>query len=358
MCVSCAVFQLVCVCVKVFTHSLRSCVCVCASLSLLAHVCSCMYGNLRPGGLAGRGNNVDLEAQTTVSDEDKFTPISWQLLMLVSAEFLLFGTVVVPLLSNDGWGMSVSSFWESYSWIAAGTCLPYIFLTLPVAVGYTWFIQKWPWNAVVWAGIVVSLASVCHIASVATDPRGVFVGLCSIATMLFCFSILRMFDKISFAKSGISFVVAFVWVAAFFLPVYFVSALGPHSSLGGALATLICSVCVIAEFRLIENQTSIVSPSEPPKQFARSTSSLPDCGIYVQDPFTLAIWINCASWRFIFQSVILFEKVFLQGLLAVIIGVQWAWKRTLSCFARRVEPKWLTPTIVGKVINVAATATS
>lgn len=317
-----------------------------------------MYGNLRPNKLEeGR-----VEPETAAEPPTEYALVSWQLLLLMAAEFLLFAAVVVPLLPNDNWGTSVSDFWLHYSWIAAVTCFPYIFLTLPVAVGYTWFIQKWPWNTIVWACIVVSLASVVHIASVATDPRGVFVGCVSIACLMILFSGLALFDRISFAKSPIAFLIGFVWQTAVFLPVFFFGALGTFSSVGAGCASLICSVMLISEFRLIENRTSVLvtEVNESPDDLFDDSIKSANATITATliDPFTQAIWINCASWRFLFQSLILLQKIILQFFLAIVLGIVWLSKRLFSCFARRVDPKWLTPTIVGKLINVATTATT
>lgn len=329
-----------------------------------------MYGNLRPGagGPTRFAPDEALEAMERGGEAPpSFADISWQLLLLVSAEFLLFATVVVPLLPNDNWGDSVSNFWLDYSWIAAATCLPYILLTLPVAVGYTWFIQAWPWNGLVWLIIVGSLASVVHIASVATDPRGVFCGCCSISGLLILFSALRIFfpSAASFAKTPLAFVVAVVWQTAVFVPIFFASALSSFSALGAGIASLVCSVCLIAEFRLIENKTSVLAVKHGSKPIEHRLSDLSRMSSQIEaeifaeplvDPFTWAIWVNCASWRFLFQSLILLQKLVLQFFLASVLALVWLWKQVVTCFARRVDPKWLTPTIVGKFVNVAATA--
>ena len=285
-----------------------------------------MYGNLRPATVTRAAPDIEcMPPSQNFSSPTVLVDISWQLVLLVCAEFLAFATVVVPLLPHDEYENNIETFWDNYSWIAAATCVPYILLTLPVAVGYTWFVQGWPLNAITWMVIVCSLASVVHIASVATDPRGVFLGCCSISLLLCVLSLLRLFDKLSFSKSPIAFVLALIWQSVVFLPIYFVGALGPYSTLGSAVASVICSVCLIAEFRLIENQTSVPMESptrtdeqsqprsnNPASKLSKSFSSLKS--LTVQDPFTMSVWVNCASWRFLFQSVILAQKIFLQFL--------------------------------------------
>ena len=154
-----------------------------------------MYGNLKPGGR----DPVALRVDSYLGSLDKPvpvapTPIAWELVLLLAAEFLSFAVVLTPLIVDNASDREIETFWRTYSLLALAACGPYILLTTPVAAGYSWFVQRWPLNLVTWLFIILSLACVVHIASVPTDPRGVFIGCCSITSYLLLLVVVVYFD--------------------------------------------------------------------------------------------------------------------------------------------------------------------
>lgn len=207
-------------------------------------------------------------------------------------------------------------------------------LTAPVAAGYTWVIQRWPWNMIVWIVVVLSLGSVVHISSVATDPRGVFVGLCSISGYLLFLTVLVYYGAIFFKKPT-AFAIGICWQICVFLPIYFVQGLTLYSCIGSGITSVICCTFFAAELRLIENETVGLGYLDN------------------QDPFSVCIWINCAGWRFFVQILILFNKIVLQFLLALLKGLLSVGRFVVAKFAEVTPSRWYTPRTAQKVVNMA-----
>jgi hypothetical protein len=263
----------------------------------------------------------------SVMGPDRMSSISWELILLLSAEFLTFGIVLLPLISDDEDAYLMNAFWKEYELVSIAACVPYICLTVPIAVGYHWFLKSTHINMLVWATIVASLAFVCHILSVITDPRGIFLGNCCLAgymLVLAAASGVRM--RCIQLDSGWLFLFALIWPPCVFLPVYSVGGLTVNSTIGSCIATVLCSIFLTSELRLVNKGVTLPS----------------SYGNYI-DPFTVAIWINCGTWRFLLQLLILIQKLFFHsiGLCFQWLGNAWRW--TVSLFAQRAPTNWLTP---------------
>ena len=298
-----------------------------------------MYGNLNPGEVAheiiGNPSSIPSVGSSSVSSMTKKSIITWELLILLTSEFLVFSLLLTPLIPDNSTTRDIESFWTSYTLLAFAACAPYILLTAPVAAGYTWIIQKWPWNMIVWIIVVLSLGSVVHISSVRTDPRGVFVGLCSISSYLLFLTVLVYYRAIFF-KRPTAFAIGIVWQICVFLPIYFVQGLTLYSCIGSGISSVICCTFFAAELRLIENETVVLGYLD------------------TNDPFSVCIWINCASWRFFIQMFILFNKILLQLILAILRGFLKVGKFIITKFVQITPSRWFTPKTAQKVVNIAS----
>ena len=287
-----------------------------------------MYGNLKPGGR----DPVALRVDSYLGSLDKPvpvapTPIAWELVLLLAAEFLSFAVVLTPLIVDNASDREIETFWRTYSLLALAACGPYILLTTPVAAGYSWFVQRWPLNLVTWLFIILSLACVVHIASVPTDPRGVFIGCCSITSYLLLLVVVVYFEKF---PSFVDFFFAIFWHLIAFLPAYLAGAITGGSALGGWAASALCCVYFGAELRLVRSGAVIGLSS------AHS----------LRDPFTVGVWINCATWRFLVQLLILSQKFFFQSLSLLGAGIVKGWRKVVSAIVRLTPAQWFTPVTV------------
>ena len=333
-------------------------------------------------------------ADATVLDQ---LDISWELIMLLSAEFLLYGLVEIPLLSLESDAVAEANFIKENVWLAPTVLTAYVLLTLPIAMGYNWFIQQWPLDLVVMLGIYTSLAAVCHVASVYTNPAGVFVGCISLSLFLFILSIIKTlvnsdnkifrFSKMYIAIAGI------LWQVLVFLTLYLIGdVLSPITCLGSGIVAIGVTIFILAELRLIENKicvfftlqdrrtannkltnkgvtrsfTSFVSrigrdrdhpdsPGPPEKTtsaVARTEKSHEKAKILERDPFTLAIWINCATWRFLVQIILLLQKLIVEFFSIIFLSIIAVWRWIVSLFAQKTPGDWFTPETVRKLFRI------
>lgn len=264
--------------------------------------------------------------------EDDESSVSWELVLLLSAEFLSFAVVLLPLIPQDDTAKSMGAFWDQYRLVSLAACLPYVALTVPVAIGYYWFLSGVKINILVWMTIVLSLAFVCHIASVTTDPRGVFVGTMSLAVYLLILTGCIGF-RVNFVRlnSVWVFVFALLWPIIVFLPIYLVQGLSLESTIGSCIATGTASVFLTCELRLMENGMQV---SE----------------LETSDPFTRAIWVNCATWRFLVQVCILGQKVAFHIFARCLHALAMGWRWIITLCARRTPSHWLTPQTIKRII--------
>jgi FtsH-binding integral membrane protein len=285
-----------------------------------------MYGNLRQA--AGTVERFKPPAHQKVMIHQS-PPISnileWELIMLLSAEFLAFAALLTPLLPDTEMRDQIEKFWFSHSLLSLAALSLFIMLTVPVSAGYTWFIKRWPWNMVTWMLIVVSMGSALHIVSVVTDPRGIFLGCVVVGTILLAFSALRMLNRIKFT-GYVSWLSSAVWLAAVFLPVCLTHQLSLWSTYGSPAAAVVTMTFILAEFRLMETGTTFgLVPS-------------------VNDPYTLSIWLNCAVWRFLVQLGLLLIKWSLHLAVWILKTVWASIKWTISALLSLVPRRWWTPT--------------
>ena len=298
-----------------------------------------MYGGVVPGtnriGIVDSSPVAPVATGLDEGGKNRVIEITWKLIVLLSAEFLSFADVVIPLISKDDGSMEISNFWEKHSLIALAACAPYILVTAPIAMGYNWYIRKWPWNLLVWIIIVLSLAFVCHIASVTTDPQGVFVGTCSISLLLLFLGATRSFRN---RKKINPYLICFLWQLIIFFPMYFTHTLTMWTSICSGIASIVTSWFLQSELRLMENGQVVIVGHDQEKD---------------DDPFIVAIWINCATWRFMVQGIIICQKIFFQFLSIIVVSVLVVgWKWIISKFAKKTPKIWLTPETLQRIIKI------
>jgi hypothetical protein len=297
--------------------------------------------------------------------------ISWELILLLSAEFLIYGLAEIPLMSSESDAVNETNFIKDNRWLTPTVLSVYILLTLPVAMGYNWFIQQWPLDLIVMLGIYTSLAAVCHLASVYSNPSGVFVGCCSLSLFLFILSIVKFciplgnkffsFSNIYLALIGIA------WHVIVFLVIYLVGGiLTPFTCLGSAIVAVVVTIFILAELRLIENKICVFFTQHdnridrkqagfPPPSIsviARAEAEVRKERILERDPFTLAIWINCATWRFLIQLAILLQKIIFEIVSLFFLSLLAIWRFIVSLFAQRTPGNWLAPETVRKLFRL------
>ena len=332
----------------------------------------------KPGVLVRSGATADANVLEQLT-------ISWELILLLSAEFLTFGLVEVPLLSFDSDAQAEITFIKENRWLSPTVLAAYVLLTLPIAMGYNWFIQKWPIDLLVMLGIYTSLGAVCHVSSVYTNPEGVFVGCLSVSSFLFTLSIVKFFISPNnkyflFSKLYIA-LVGILWQTTVFLTLYLVGdVLTPKSCLGSGLVSLGVTLFIIAELRLIENRIcvfftnqdkrlmnkqirrksvtrsfstlQIPPPQETISQIMRKESAAEKGRILERDPFTLVIWINCATWRFLVQFILLLQKLIVEFISIFFLSLLAIWKWIVSLFAKKTPGEWLTPETLKKIFRI------
>lgn len=299
-----------------------------------------MYGTIQPldGGQPHVFGEVrvrwPVHGGSSASIEKNRSAVTWELVLLMTSEFLTFALLLTPLIPDTETSRDIESFWRTYRFLALAACVPYLLLTAPVAIGYTWVLRRWPTSIIVWSVVVLSLGTVVQIASVSTDPRGVFVGTCSIGGYLMLLSLLTYYDTIRYSKPT-AFALGFFWHCAVFVPVYFTDGVSLYSSIGSATASIVCTTFIVAELRIMESGSLIgLSAGER------------------YDPFTLAIWTNCGSWRFVVQVYIFCTKLFFQCLELFFGGIIKAWRFIVSKFVQCTPSQWFTPKTARKVANL------
>jgi hypothetical protein len=271
-----------------------------------------MYGNLKH---AVEHDPIMLEPGLEEVDAPHFPGVPWHLVLLLSAEFTAFALLLTPLLPDTAQRASIEDFWLQHSLIALAAFGLYVLLTAPVAVGHVWLVQRWPLSLVAWLLMTVSVGAVVHILSVSTDPRGIFVGCISVSSFLLLVALLRVFECMRF-DSWVPFVAAVFWPLLFFLPADLCELVSGKSAIGSPIASVVVAVFVLAELRLIEQGTLIGMGR----------------GDLWRDPFSVSVWINCGTWRFLVQGVILLEKLLfhLTSFCARLLGRRW------QCFVSTV----------------------
>lgn len=288
-----------------------------------------MYGSLKhaadaegPFSLEEAMHSFQIEHKSDTSEE---TPLlGWELIMLLSSEFLIFALILTPFLPDSDSQGAIASFWTENPFVSLGTFAVFLLITIPVSAGYTWFILRWPFNMLVWAFVVLSVGATVHICSVFTDPKAVFVEAIAISAMLLVFSFSRMIGMIRF--TGVApWVLAAGSLVIVFMPMALGDLLTSPSVYAAPAAAAVCAVFIIAEFRLIERGAT----------FALISSK--------NDPFTLSVWVNCGIWRFLVQLASLLLKLALHASIWLLSS---GWRTVKWCVASLfslVPRRWWTP---------------
>ena len=288
-----------------------------------------MYGSLKhaaesegPFAMQATVHSFEL---SHISDEPEETRLlGWELIMLLSAEFLIFALILTPLLPDTDSRDSIESFWSLHPWVSLATFGVFFLITIPVAAGYTWFILRWPFNMCVWVLVVVSVGATVHICSVFSDPRAVFLDAIAISCMLFVFSVVRMAGWVRFTGIG-PWILATASLVVVFLPATLGRLLTVPSIYSAPATALVCAVFILAEFRLIERGAV----------FALTSSE--------NDPFTLSVWVNCGIWRFLVQLAFLVLKFALHATIWIISTGWRSVKWTVASLFSLVPRRWWTP---------------
>ena len=75
-----------------------------------------MYGGVVPGtnriGIVDSSPVAPVATGLDEGGKNRVIEITWKLIVLLSAEFLSFADVVIPLISKDDGSMEISNFWE------------------------------------------------------------------------------------------------------------------------------------------------------------------------------------------------------------------------------------------------------
>jgi hypothetical protein len=287
-----------------------------------------MYGNLKQA--AGRVERYVVDAEQALESvpEDKLpcnSVLEWELLMLMSAEFIAFAALIAPLVPETDTRTVIEKFWSQHYLISLVALGVFVAITLPISAGYMWFVQKWPWNMVTWLLVVVSIGSALHIVSVLTDPRGTFVGCISVGTLLLFFSLLRLVNKVIFTGFFV-WLLSFIWLAIVYLPICLLNVLHSWSLYIAPVLTAGTVLFVLAELRLMETGTTV--------GFFPSAS----------DPYTLSVWVNCGVWRFFIQFLTLVIKQTFHGLVWLVSTIWKTFKWCISSMFGLVPTRWWTPT--------------
>jgi hypothetical protein len=292
-----------------------------------------MYGNLKHA-VEEKATELDDE-ETGLAESDILSTgltssrleisdtLSWELLMLLSAEFLIFSLLLSPLLPYSDMQGSIETFWLEYPFSSLVTFGIFFLLTIPVAAGYTWFVRKWPWNMVTWFMVVGSVGATVHIVSVLTNPRGTFVMTTGIGGLLFVFSILRLLDVLLF--TGFTpWLVSIACLAICFLPICLVGLLSFPTVYVAPLCGLGISLFFLAELRLMEIGATVNAK-------------------LLKDPFTVCVWVNCAMWRFLVQVALLGIKLLLHATIWLLAFMWKSVKWTIASLFSLVPRRWWTP---------------
>jgi hypothetical protein len=120
-----------------------------------------------------------------------------------------------------------------------------------------------------------------------------------------------------------------------FVFIGFVRGLSLVSTAGaGSVTTVIC-VFLLSELRMIE-MGSVVGLSDSDQR----------------DPFTVSVYINCASWRFMLQLLILVQKFFLNLIYSMVYGVINAWRLVVMFLFNLMPARWWSPSPAAlRVVN-------
>lgn len=284
-----------------------------------------MYGNVKHA--VERACSLELgHYHDFESNRDHSVP--WNLVLLLSAEFTVFAILLTPLLPDTAVRAAIENFWAEYSLLALAAVGLYVVLTAPVAAGHMWVVQRWPLNLVAWILVVLSMGSVVHISSVSTDPRGIFLCCVSLASFLLVCTVLR----ISY-DSWLVFLVALLWQVLVFVPSALAQLVTGTSAYVSPICCAVVAVFLVAELRLIEK---------------RAVIGLEDNGGVWYDPFSVSVWINCGTWRFLVQVVIFAEKTLFHATMymghLVVVGWQWLVSTVFGC----VPTAWWSPLHIEK----------
>ena len=280
-----------------------------------------MYGNLKHAVVETEStwDPESFELETEIE-----SVLNWELILLLSAEFFVLALILTPLLPSTAINESIEAFWAEHRLVSLATFGIFFLITIPVSAGYRWFIRGWPYNLLIWALVVVSVAATVHISSVFADPRGIFTGCLAIGSILLILAIACRFAWFDFTGSA-PWIVAISFMTVCFLPICLGGLLGFPSVFAAPTAALGAAVFILAEFRLMERGMTV------------------GLGTRHDDPFTMSIWVNCSIWRFLVQVILLVLKLLLH---TSVWSLQLLWrcfKWSIASMFSLVPRRWWTP---------------